>query len=133
MTSLSHLELQSVAVLMDFSRKWLKGLHGFWLKADKTNNNPKIIAGYLNDAVINAGGYPARLRLDFNGQIAEMQCFSHFSENLAERDSEMQRFSHFSENLAERDSVTFGPSAGNQHTEQWWLILSSECVNSSLD
>lgn len=65
MTSLSHLELQSMAVLMDFSRKWVKGLYGLWLTAYKTNNKPKIITGYLIDAVINAGGYPARIRLDF--------------------------------------------------------------------
>lgn len=55
------------------------------------------------DAVINAGGCPAILRLDLgteNGHIAEMQ-----------------RFLHFSENQAEAGSVTFGPSTGNQWTE----------------
>lgn len=66
MTSLSHLELHLVAVLMDFSRQWLKGLYDLWLKAYNTKTiTQKIITGYLINAVINASGYPVRLRLDF--------------------------------------------------------------------
>lgn len=66
MTSLSHLELQSVDAI-----KYNV------LEAYKTNNDTKIIAGC-----------PARL--DFGtekGHVAEMQQFLHFSDNQAERDS----------------------------------------------
>ena len=41
-----------------FSRKML------WLEAYKTNNDPKVIAGYFMDAVVTAGGCPARVRFD---------------------------------------------------------------------
>ena len=81
------------------------GIDGFsrkiiWLEAYKTNSDQKVIAGYFMDAVINAGGCPARLRLDLateNGHMAEMQ-----------------RFMHFPANHAETECVTFGPSTGNQ-------------------
>lgn len=90
-----------------------------WLEAYKTNNDPKIIAGYFMDAVISAGGCPTKLRLDLgteNGHLAEMQ-----------------HFLHFSEYQAETDSITFGPSTGNQQIEQWWQILRSECVQFWID
>ncbi|MED6239288.1 hypothetical protein ATANTOWER_004438 [Ataeniobius toweri] len=91
-----------------FSRKML------WLEAHKTNNDPKIIGGYFMDAVIAAGGCPARAKLALgteNGHIAELQ-----------------RCLHFSENQAQRDTVSFGPSTGNQRIERWWLVLRSECA-----
>ncbi|KAJ0005815.1 hypothetical protein NQD34_015709 [Periophthalmus magnuspinnatus] len=93
-----------------FSRKII------WLEAYKTNNDPKIIAGYFMDAVITANGCPARVRLDLgteNGHIAELQHFLHYSGNHAETTP---------------GPVTFGPSTGNQRIERWWLTLRSECV-----
>lgn len=90
-----------------------------WFEAYKTNNDPKIIADYFMDAVINAGRCPARLRLDLgteNGHMAEMQWFLYFSENQAET-----------------DSVTVGQSPGNQCIEQWWLTLRGECVKFWID
>ncbi|KAF3833149.1 hypothetical protein F7725_026814, partial [Dissostichus mawsoni] len=96
-----------------FSRKMI------WLEAYKTNKDPKIIAGYFMDAVINAGGCPARLRLDLGTENGHM--------------AEMQQFLHFSENQAETDNVTFGPSTGNQRIERWWLTLRSECVQFWMD
>lgn len=48
MTSLSHLELQSVDALMRFDKK----------------DDPKIITGYFMDAVIPSGGCRVRFRLD---------------------------------------------------------------------
>ena len=100
------------------------GIDGFsrmmiWLEAYKTNSDPKIIAGYFMDAVINAGGCPARLRLDLGTENGHM--------------AEMQRFMHFPANQSETDSVTFGPSTGNQRIERWWLTLRSECVQFWMD
>ncbi|KAK0156578.1 hypothetical protein N1851_000010 [Merluccius polli] len=86
-----------------FSRKMI------WVEAYKTNNDPKVIAGYFTDAVVNAGGCPSRIRLALgteNGHVAEMQRF--LSENT--------------------DSAIFGPSTGNQRIEQWWLTLRSQCA-----
>lgn len=43
-----------------------------WVEAYKTNNDPKVIAGYFMDSVINAGGCPSRIRLDLrteNGHV----------------------------------------------------------------
>ncbi|XP_062422189.1 uncharacterized protein LOC134102881 [Pungitius pungitius] len=96
-----------------FSRKMI------WLEAYKTNNDPKIIAGYFMDAVINADGCPARLRLDLGTENGHM--------------AEMQRLLHLSGDQAETDCVTFGPSTGNQRIERWWLTLRSECVQFWMD
>ncbi len=55
-----------------------------WLEAYKTNNDPRLIAGYFMDAVIKSGGCPARVRLDLgteNVNLAEMQIFFTFSED----------------------------------------------------
>ena len=71
------------------------------------------------DAVINAGGCPARLRLDLGTENGHM--------------AEMQRFMHLPANQSETDSVTFGPSTGNQRIERWWLTLRSECVQFWMD
>lgn len=52
-----------------------------WLEGYKTNNDPRIIAGYFMDAVSDSNGCPHRLRLDHgteNTHIAEMQkCLRH--------------------------------------------------------
>ncbi len=58
-----------------------------WLEAYKTNKDPRLIAGYFMDAVIKAGGCPARVRLDLgteNVHLAEMQFFFTFSEDRPE-------------------------------------------------
>ncbi len=55
-----------------------------WLEAYKTNNDPRLIAGYFMDAVIKSEGCPARVRLDLgteNVNLAEMQTFFTFSED----------------------------------------------------
>lgn len=91
-----------------FSRKMI------WVEAYKTNNDPRVIAGYYMDAVINAGGCPSRIRLDLgteNGHVADMQRF--LSENT--------------------DSATLGPSTGNQRIERWWLTLRSQCTQFWID
>lgn len=90
-----------------------------WLEAYKTNNDPRIIAGYYMDAVIKAEGFPERLRLDLGTENVHV--------------AEMQRFFHMSENQPETDNVTFGPSTGNQRIERWWLILRSQCIQFWID
>ncbi|XP_048045693.1 uncharacterized protein LOC125267783 [Megalobrama amblycephala] len=90
-----------------------------WLEAYKTNSDPRLIAGYFMDAVINAGGCPARVRLDLGTENVHV--------------AEMQRFLTFSEDRPETDRVTFGPSSGNQRIERWWLTLRSECVQFWID
>lgn len=77
-------------------RECIDGLYRkmIWLEVYNTNNDPKIIAGYFMDALINADGCPARFKLDLG------------TDNVAK----MQWFLYFSENQYETDSVTFGPS-----------------------
>lgn len=56
-----------------------------WLEVYNTNNDPKIIAGYFMDALINANGCPARFKLDLGtDNVAEMQWFLCFSDNQYE-------------------------------------------------
>uniref|UniRef100_A0A096M0Z2 Integrase core domain-containing protein n=1 Tax=Poecilia formosa TaxID=48698 RepID=A0A096M0Z2_POEFO len=80
-----------------------------WLEAYKTNNDPRVIAGYFMDAVIKAEGCPERLRVDLG------------TENVNAAD--MQRYLHLTEDQPESDNVIFGPSTGNQRIERWWLTL----------
>ena len=90
-----------------------------WLEAYKTNNDPRVIAGYFIDAVIKAEGCPERLRVDLG------------TENVIVAD--MQRYLHLTEDQPETVNVIFGPSTGNQRIERWWLILRSECVQFWMD
>ncbi|ROJ57643.1 hypothetical protein DPX16_23842 [Anabarilius grahami] len=90
-----------------------------WLEAYKTNRDPRLIAGYFMDAVINTWGCPARVRLDLGTENVHV--------------AEMQIFLTFSEDRPETDRVTFGPSSGNQCFERWWLTLRSECARFWID
>lgn len=61
-----------------FSRKMI------WLEAYKSNNDPKIIAGYFIDAITDSNGCPYRVRLDHgieNTHVAQMQKFLRHSVN----------------------------------------------------
>ncbi|XP_027858982.1 uncharacterized protein LOC114135683 [Xiphophorus couchianus] len=90
-----------------------------WLEAYKTNNDPRVIAGYFMDAVIKAEGCPERLRVDLG------------TENVNAAD--MQRYLHLTEDQPQSDNVIFGPSTGNQRIERWWLTLRSECIQFWMD
>ncbi|XP_030585163.1 uncharacterized protein LOC115780219 [Archocentrus centrarchus] len=90
-----------------------------WLEAYKTNNDPRVIAGYYMDAVIQHGGCPDRVRLDLGTENVHV--------------AQMHRFLHFSDSDSETDHVTFGASTGNQRVERWWLILRSQCVQYWID
>lgn len=90
-----------------------------WLEAYKTNNDPRVIAGYYMDAVIQHGGCPDRVRLDLGTENVHV--------------AHMQRFLHFSDSEPEGDHVIFGASTGNQRVERWWLILRSQCIQYWID
>ncbi|KAA0721248.1 hypothetical protein E1301_Tti018145 [Triplophysa tibetana] len=93
-----------------FSRKII------WLEANKTNNDPLVIAGYFVNAVAENNGYPQRIRIDRgteNNHIAEMQIF--FRED------------------ANAECGTIGPSTGNQRIERWWSTLRSQCIQFWMD
>lgn len=95
-----------------FSRKMI------WLEAYRTNNDPRVIAGYFMDAILDCNGCPHRLRMDHgteNTHVAEMQKFLRHSDE------------------AGTDCVTLGPSTGNQRIERWWLTLRSECAQFWMD
>nr|XP_023656881.1 uncharacterized protein LOC111838278 [Paramormyrops kingsleyae] len=97
-----------------YSRKMI------WLEAFRTNNDPKVIAGYYMDAVIQSGGCPERVRLD---RGTENVCVGDLQKFLRLPDGER----------AAQDSAIFGPSTGNQRIEQWWLTLRKQCVQFWLD
>ncbi|KAK0140895.1 hypothetical protein N1851_012509 [Merluccius polli] len=84
-----------------FSRKMI------WVEAYKTNNDPKVIAGYFTDAVVNAGGCLPELDLLWGQKMAIAS-----SQNT--------------------DSAIFGPSTGNQRIEQWWLTLRNNFLDKSV-
>ena len=82
-----------------FSRKMI------WLNTHSTNSDPRLIAGYFIDSVMQHGR-PLKVRLD------------HGTENT--HIAAMQSFMHGSENGISPDCVTLGPSTGNQRIERWW-------------
>jgi hypothetical protein len=96
------------ACIDGYSRKIL------WLKAYKTNNDPRIIAGYFLETVREHHGCPRALRGDFG------------TENVIMRD--IQRFFHRDES-ASHESYLEGASTSNQRIESWWNILRRQCAN----
>ncbi len=93
-----------------FSRKII------WLEAYKTNNDPRVIAGYFLQAVAKNNGFPQRIRTDHgteNTHLADMQTFF--------RDT------------ASAECVTLGPSTGNQRIERWWSTLRSQWTQFWMD
>ena len=87
-----------------FSRKMI------WVKANSTNNDPYVVAGYFITVVNELGGHPRRIRADYgteNGNIEIIQkalrmdadaCFLYGSSNL------------------------------NQRIEAWWRVLRQQCL-----
>ncbi|XP_038592769.1 uncharacterized protein LOC119916876 [Micropterus salmoides] len=96
-----------------FSRKMI------WLEAYKTNNDPRIIAGYFIDAVTKNNECPQKVRLD------------HGTENT--HVAVMQKFLHNSEDENGTQCVTLGPSTGNQRIGRWWCTLRTECTQFWMD
>ena len=84
-----------------------------WLKADKTNSNPRLIAGYYMSAVKSLKGVPSRLRADLG---MENSCVSQLQTFLRSYNADV---------YANRSYIT-GPSNHNQRIEQWWGFLRKE-------
>ena len=72
-----------------------------WLRVERTNNQPEVIANYYLDCVEEVGGCPVKLRTDCgteNGIMAAIQCDFH----------------------GDTDAHIYGPSPANQRIEAWW-------------
>lgn len=81
-----------------------------WLEANKTNSDPKIIAGYFMESVKKRQGCPARLRADMgteNGHVKHMLMFM--------RSTGRDQYANA--------CYLTGSSNHNQRIEQWWGTL----------
>jgi len=95
--------------------------HIIWLEAWRTNNDPRVIAGYFVDAVKMKGGCPSRVRADDgteNTFVQQMQIFLRSEHN---------------DRYAGHQSYLRGKSTANQRIEMWWGILRKEAVNFWMD
>lgn len=89
-----------------------------WLEAYKTNNDPRVIAGYFIEAVAEQGGCPRRIRADFgteNSVVRELQ--------ITLRNCERH----------ENDAFLYGTSHCNQRIESWWNVLRKQCTQFWMD
>ena len=83
-----------------------------WLHVYKTNNDPKVIAGYYMDVIDEKMGAPLKIRADCgteNGHVA------------------MQRL------LVGEQPFLYGRSTANQRIESWWGILRRQCAQFWMD
>ncbi|KAB0800803.1 hypothetical protein PPYR_04107 [Photinus pyralis] len=84
--------------------------HIMWMKAGRTNNNPRVIGGYFVDTIQKIGGIPLTIRADMgteNRHIEQMQVFFR-------RDTGIN---------IHRPAFLYGKSTANQKIECWWGIL----------
>jgi hypothetical protein len=78
--------------------------HIVWLRASATNNDPRVIARYFMDAVVENDGCPRILRADMgteNTVVEQLQLFLR----------------------QDQQSFMYGRSVRNQRIESWWGIL----------
>ena len=93
-----------------FSRKVM------WLRAARTNSDPKVIGGYFVETLERCGGCPRLVRTDMG------------TENVVVRD--IQRYlrrDDVDDRAAERSYVT-GASTANQRIESWWGVMRKEGI-----
>ncbi len=88
-----------------FSRKVL------WMEVDKTNNDPRIVAGYYLNCVNELGCCPVRLRTDPG------------TENVVVKDLQQFLRRNHSDAYAGEKSYICGSSTGNQRIESMWNIF----------
>lgn len=84
-----------------------------WLRVGRSNNNPRIVAGFYVEALTSLERVPHSIRSDMgteNSYIAEMQSF-------------LRR-----NGPGSRTAFLYGTSQHNQRIESWWGILRKECV-----
>ncbi|KAJ8049043.1 hypothetical protein HOLleu_01595 [Holothuria leucospilota] len=82
-----------------------------WLRANSTNNDPRIIAGYFMETVESGGGCPLLISADRgteNSTVERLQIFLRRNGN---------------DNYAEQASFRHGASHHNQRIECWWAFL----------
>ncbi|XP_045208788.2 uncharacterized protein LOC123560686 [Mercenaria mercenaria] len=87
-----------------------------WLKVNRTNNDPKVVASYFLEVVTEAKGAQRCIRMDAgseNGVVANMQ--------------KSFRWFHGDE-MAGAKSVLIGSSPSNQRIECWWRRLHAMCI-----
>jgi len=84
-----------------------------WLNVYKTNSDPKVIASYYTDAVIERSGAPLRIRADRGTENGHVEAFQRLLVNDA--------------------SFIYGRSTANQRIESWWGILRRECAQFWMD
>ncbi|KAL2087589.1 uncharacterized protein LOC109138370 [Larimichthys crocea] len=93
-----------------FSRKVM------WLRAARTNSDPKVIGGYFVETLERCGGCPRLVRTDMG------------TENVVVRD--IQRYlrrDDVDDRAAERSYVT-GASTANQRIESWWGVMRKQGI-----
>jgi hypothetical protein len=91
-----------------------------WLKAYKTNSDPRVIASYYLDSV-KEHGCPQIIRADRgteNGHVRQMQIF-------------LRRAGQ--DQFAGDGSFIYGTSPLNQRIEQWWGQLRRQCIQFWMD
>ncbi|KAJ8297592.1 hypothetical protein KUTeg_024123 [Tegillarca granosa] len=83
-----------------------------WLHVNTTSSDPRVIAGYYTQAVLQKGGVPNSVRSDMgteNSYLAEMQTFLR-----RHRDEDQGK------------AFLYGTSQHNQRIESWWGVLRRE-------
>ncbi|XP_060595300.1 uncharacterized protein LOC132749519 [Ruditapes philippinarum] len=81
-----------------------------WLEAHRTNNDPKVVAGYFINAVRNIKGCPARIRADMGTENCYVRQMIMFLRSLGNE--------HNTETC-----YLEGSSTHNQRIEHWWGFL----------
>ena len=94
-----------------FSRKVL------WLRVGATNNNPKVVAKYYLQTILELQTVPCILRCDKG------------TENVHLRDIQVCFRSAQDDEFAGPASFQEGRSISNQRIEAWWAILRKQCAN----
>ncbi|KAE8286914.1 hypothetical protein D5F01_LYC01366 [Larimichthys crocea] len=87
-----------------------------WLRAARTNSDPKVIGGYFVETLERCGGCPRLVRTDMG------------TENVVVRD--IQRYlrrDDVDDRAAERSYVT-GASTANQRIESWWGVMRKQGI-----
>ena len=84
-----------------------------WLKAGITNNDPKVIAGYYIEAIIELRGCPKSTRSDFGTENKYVE--------------QMQRFFHRNSMQSDKCHI-YGSSTHNQIIESLWAIFRKQCA-----
>lgn len=92
-----------------------------WLRAYKTNNDPKVIAGYFLEAVCEKNGCPKVIRADRGTENVHVEIMQR-----------LLRRNHTDQFSADR-SFLYGRSTSNQRIEFFWGIARRHCLQFWMD